>query len=271
MPWTHPLACAPLPISLVLFCAFIYVEQNIAREPILPLTFLRDRTVLSSCLTSWSLSAVIYVPTFYIPIYYRILGVNTTRAGTALIPLGVALPLGSLTAGMVTSWTGKYVYVLRGALVLSLIGSIGSATNSLATPLWLPMLYLGLIAFAMGAMLVATLVAFTSAVKIAEQALVTSLVFVFRSTGSVVGVAIASAVHQIVLERKLWDRLGSTEDAEDIIHSIKDSLDTVEQLPQQLRMVVRLSYMEALRGTFATTVGFAVLATASGLLVRQLK
>ena len=120
-------------------------------------------------------------------------------------------------------------------------------------------------------MLVTTLVAFTSAVPIAEQALVTSLSYVFRSTGSVMGVAIGSAVYQGVLEHDLWIRLENVDSAADIIRKIKDSLDEVDQLPHQLQAVVRGSYMIALRASFLTAVGFAVIAVVSGLLVKELK
>lgn len=123
----------------------------------------------------------------------------------------------------------------------------------------------------MGGMLNSTLSAFTTAVQRVEQALVIALGFVFRSTGAVMGVAIGSAVYQGMLEQKLWNRLGNIDNADAIIHSIKDSLDEVEQLPERLQIVVRNCYMVALRVTFSTTVGFAILAVVSGLLVKQLK
>ena len=271
VPWSHPLVWISLLLSLICFWIFIYVELSIAREPILPLHFLRDRTILCACLTSWSFHMGMFIIVFYIPIYYRTLGVSTTRAGEALIPLGVFLPLGSLLAGIITSRTGRYKNVLTGALLLYLAGAVGSAMNTLETPLWLPMVYVGFMAFAMGGMLVVTLVAFTSAVEIFEQALVTSLSFVFRSTGSVMGTAIGSAVYQSVLDHDLWARLGNINKAADIIGSVKDSLDAVEELPDQLQTVVRNSYMQALRATFSTTVGFAIIAVVSGLLVKQLK
>ena len=55
VPWTHPLASVTLPSVALLSCGFIYVEQ-VAREPILSLRFLRDRTVLCACLTNWFFS-----------------------------------------------------------------------------------------------------------------------------------------------------------------------------------------------------------------------
>ncbi|KAL8650581.1 MAG: hypothetical protein Q9226_005086 [Calogaya cf. arnoldii] len=271
VPWSNPLACVPLPISLVFFGAFLYVEGYVAQEPVVPLHFFRDRTILCACITNWFFNMVLYVFMFYIPIYYRVLGASSTRAGNALVPIGVTLPLGSLVAGYITSRTGRYRYVLWATLVLLLVGTIANCTNSLATPMWLPIGYLVLVGLATGGMLVVTLVAFTSAVKVEEQALVTSLSYIFRSTGAVMGVAIGSAVYQWVLDSNLWSKLGSIDNAADIIQGVKDSMEKISTLPDALQTVVRGSYMVALTATFVTTVGFAAMALISGLLVKELK
>ncbi|KAL8798678.1 MAG: hypothetical protein Q9182_006464 [Xanthomendoza sp. 2 TL-2023] len=271
VPWSNPLACVPLPLSALFFCAFIYVEKNVAREPVLPLHFLRDRTILFACLTNWLFHMTFNTLMFYIPIYYRIRGASSTQSGNALVPIGITLPLGSLTAGYITSRTGRYKYSLWATLVLLLAGAVATCTNTLSTPIWLPTAYLVLVGSATGGMLVVTLVAFTSAVEIFEQSLVTSLSYVFRSVGSVLGVAVGSAVFQGILESSLWSRIGSMDDAAEMIRRIKDSLEEVDNLPAQLQTVVRGSYMVALRATFSTTVGFAAMAAVSGLLVRELK
>ncbi|KAL8856227.1 MAG: hypothetical protein Q9178_007144 [Gyalolechia marmorata] len=271
VPWSNPLACVPMPVSLVFFGAFLYVEGYVAREPILPLHFLRDRTILCACLTNWFFHMALYVLMFYIPIYYHILGANSTQAGNALVPIGVTLPLGSLLAGYITSRTGRYKYVLWATLLLLLVGTVANCTDTLATSLWLPTAYLVLVGLATGGMLVVTLVAFTSAVKVSEQSLVTSLSYVFRSTGSVMGVAIGSAVYQCVLDGSLWSRIGSIDNAAKVIRGIKDSLEQIDMLSEKLQATVRGSYMVALQATFLTTVGFALMAVISGLLVKELK
>ncbi|KAI4225399.1 MAG: hypothetical protein L6R36_003941 [Xanthoria steineri] len=271
VPWSHPLACVPLPVSMVCFGAFLYVEGYIAREPILPLHFLGDCSILCACLTNWLFNMVLYLFMFYIPVYYRILGASSTRAGNALVPIGITLPVGSLLAGYITSRTGRYRYVLWATLALLLIGTVANSTNTLSTPLWLPIGYLVLIGLSTGGMLVVTLVAFTSAVKIEEQALVTSLSYVFRATGAVMGVAIGSAVFQGVLESSLWSNIGSIDNAGDVIRAVKDSLEQIKLLPETLQAAVRGSYMMALRATFLTTVGFAAMAVVSGLLVKEMK
>ena len=271
VPWTHPLASVSLPLAAVLFCVFIFVEQKIAREPILPLHFLRDRTILCACLTLFLFQAAAYVPIFYIPIYYRARGASTTQAGAALIPFSITFPIGSLVAGIITTRTGKYKHLLRLMSLLMLLGTVTSCTNRLSTPLWPIMVELGIEGLAVGAMIIVTLLALISAVDPTEQAVVTSLSYVFRSTGSVVGLALASAVYQGALETDLWTKIGDLDNAADVIRSIKDSFDEIDRLPSHIQWAVRSSYIVALRATFQTTVAFAAIALVTGLLIRELK
>ncbi|KAL8839811.1 MAG: hypothetical protein Q9176_004214 [Flavoplaca citrina] len=271
-PWLSSVVYIPLLLSLVFFCGFLYVEGYVAREPVLPLHFLRDGTVVGACLINLFFHMALFVLMFYLPIYYRILGATLTQAGNALIPIGICLPVGSLVAGAMISRTGRYRYVLWSTILMLLIGTASNSFNALSTPLWLPIAYLVLVGLATGGMLVVTLVAFTSVVKTSEQALVTSLSYVFRSTGSILGVAISSAVYQAVLEgdlRKSLEGLGY--DVDDIVGRVKNSLEQVDELSGRLQSVVRGNYMVALRATFWTTAGFALLAVISGLLVRELK
>ena len=271
VPWTHPLATVSIPLSAVLFGCFIMVEQKIAREPILPLHLLRDRTVLCACLTNFFVNLTIYVFIFYIPIYYRLRGTSTTNAGIALIPYSITFPIGSLLSGLIITKTGRYKQLFRAHLLLMLFGAVANCTNTLSNPLWPPTLYLAIVGFATGGMFTVILVALIGAVDPSEQAVVTSLSYVFRSTGSVVGLAFASAVYQSVLETDLWKKIGHIEQAAKIIRGIKDSFDDVDGLPSSIQWPVRTSYMLALKATFITTVAFAAMALVSGLLVKDLK
>ena len=271
VPWNHPLVTVSIPLSAVLLGCFIVVEQKIAREPILPLHFLHDRTVLCACLTNFFANLTIYVFIFYIPIYYRLRGVTTTKAGIALIPYSITYPVGSLLSGFIITKIGRYKNLFRALLLLMLFGSVATCTITLSNPLWPPIFYLATIGLATGGMLTVILVALIGAVDPSEQAVVTSLSYVFRSTGSVVGLAVASSIYQSILEIDLWKKIGHIKQAAKIIGGIKDSLDDVGGLPKSIQWPVKTSYMLALKATFITTVAFAALALVSGLLVKELE
>ena len=277
VPWTHPVVSVSLPLAAILVCVFIFVEGKIAREPILPLHFLRDRTVLCACLTQWLFACTLYISFFYLPIYYRARGASTTQAGAALIPFSIAFPPGSVVAGIIIRRTGRYKHLNRAILILMLLGplvifgTVASCTNGRSTPLWPTMVGLAIIGLAHGSIIVSTIVTLINAVDPAEHAVVTSLSYVFRSTGSVVGLALASAVYQGALEKDLWTKIGDLDNAADIIRGIKDSLDEIDRLPGRIQWAVRSSYMVALRATFLTAVVFAATGLVTGLLIRELK
>lgn len=277
VPWSHPLASVSLPLAAVLFCVFIFVEQNVAREPILPLHFFRNRTVLFACLTQLLFHCGIYVPIYYLPIYYRVRGGSSTQAGAALIPFSISYPAGSVVAGIIIRRTGKYKHLNRAVLILvllgtlMLLGAVSSSMNRRSTPLWPTIVGLAIVGLGLGGIIVLTIVALTNAVDPSESAVVTSLSYLFRSTGSVVGLALASAVYQGALGKDLWTKIGDLDNAADIIRSIKDSLDEIDRLPGKIQWAVRSSYMVALRATFLTMVVFCAMGLATGLLIRELK
>lgn len=267
--WDHPLVFVSLSLAAVLLCGFIYTEQKVAVEPILSLHFLKNRNVLCACLTLGLHHLTTYTMLFYIPIYYRIRGISIAKAGGALIPLSVGFVLGSLTAGAVTVRSGRYRTLLWVVILLMIIASISASVSGEHSPLWLPLVGLGVLGFAISAVLTVTWLALTSAVEPQDQAVVTSLSYVFRSTGSVVGFAISSAIYQNVLEKTLWTRLEQFENAKDIINAVKHNLDAISNMSSNTQMIVRGCFFLSLRASFLSATMATVLAFMSGILIKE--
>ena len=118
-------------------------------------------------------------------------------------------------------------------------------------------------------MLTTTLLALVSAVEHKEQAVITSASYIFRSTGSAIGITIASAVFQNILKIRLWARFGDRDDAAEFIKRLRDNLEEIYKLPDGQRAVVLDNYMEALRGVFLTLLGISVLGALVSLAMRE--
>jgi hypothetical protein len=203
VPWTHPLVLTALPLSAIFFCALVIVEEKFAREPVVPVRLILNRTVAGACFTSWFFMMIAYALDFYTVIFFRVRGLSATAAGASLIPFSITTAVGSFGAGMIANRTGKYEWLNIATLILMLLTTISIAMSSPSTPVWTTIFSLGIAGLAIGSMLIVTLLALISAVEHKEQAVVTSLQYGFRSTGSVIGVAIASAVFQNVLNSQL--------------------------------------------------------------------
>ncbi|OJD11451.1 hypothetical protein AJ78_07778 [Emergomyces pasteurianus Ep9510] len=271
VPWNHPLIWTTIPLSAVFLILFIYIEEKVATEPVIPVRLLLDRTVLSSCLTNWFSTMAVFAVLFYAPFYFQVQGYSATMAGLRLAPQAVGTALGSLGSGILMRVTGRYLYFNYAANGLLVLSSALMTTYTLTTPAWQPFVHIFILGLGYGSMLTVTLVALIAAVEHKHQAVVTSASYAFRSTGSSIGVTAASAVFQNLLRTGLWSRFGDREDAAKIIKKVRDSLDAINKVPADWRPGVLDAYIEALRGVFGATLGLTVLGMLTCLFMKEHK
>jgi MFS family permease len=271
VPWNHPLVLVTLALSVVALGAFVWIESRWAKEPIIPINLLLNRTVAAACLTNWFTTMVAFAGTFYIPIFFQVKGLSTTAAGMRLIPQSIGASSGSLGVGLIMNHTGKYKLLGLSSLGAFVLGVGLLNTMTFDTPEGPAFLYLFLVGSGYGAMLTVTLLAAISAVPHDHQAVVTSATYAFRSTGSTIGVTIASAVYQNLLLSRLHQRFDGLEGAEDEIRRIRDSLEELQHLPEGWKEGVYEAYGVALRGVFATGLGLAVMGTVAASFMREHK
>jgi MFS family permease len=270
VPWTHPLVLTTLPLSALLLGVFIYVEEKIASEPIIPVRLLLDRTVASACLVNWFNTMATFGLIFYGPLYFQgVMGLSPTESGARLIPQSLGTAIGSLGSGIIMRVTGKY-YWLNAAIEALFVLACGTmCTLAMMTPAWLPFIYFTLSGICYGGMLTVNLTALIAAVDHVHQAVVTSASYAFRSTGATIGITIASAIFQNVLKWQLSARLGDREGAAEIIARIRGNIEEVKLLPDDWRGPILESYMMALRSVFFFCLGLSVLGFAIGLVMRE--
>lgn len=271
LPWTHPLVLISFPLFAVFLGLFIYIEARVAAEPIIPIKLLLDRTVASACLTNWFTTMAVFGLLFYLPLYFQVQGMSATAAGVRLIPQAIGTSIGSLACGFIMRAKGRYMILnyLATALLVASGGLI--CTLTLTTPAWLPFLYFFLMGTAYGSILTITLVALISAVDHEHHAVVTSASYAFRSTGSTIGITIASAVFQNTLQIGLWSRFGGLEHAAEWIARLRDSLDEIRKLPADLIPGTLDTYMISLRSVFLALLGLSALGALASLSMREHK
>jgi hypothetical protein len=169
-------------------------------------------------------------------------------------------------------WTGKYKALLLAMQLISLIATsliLGTFNTNIAEAP--PYVYLFMVGTAYGSMLTTTLVSLISAVDHKYQAVMTSASYAFRSTGSSIGVTIASAVFQNLLAAFLSEKFGNEPGAAKRIRKIRNSPDAIDSLPSAWKEGVIATYVDALRGVWVIVLGFAVLAATASVFVRQHK
>jgi MFS family permease len=175
VPWTHPLPLTTLPLSILAFVGFIWWESR-AKQPILPVRLLRDRTVLFACFASLFISMILMTTTFYLPLYFQVLGDSTTTAGLKLLPSPLGGSIGALATGYAMAKTGRYKRLgVLGALSL-VIGTSLFAFQDEDSPVYLTCIALFFVGSGFSVVLTTATVACLAAVDHSQQALVTSAI-----------------------------------------------------------------------------------------------
>lgn len=124
--WTMPTTIASLCASIVLFILFIAVETRFASEPFAPGYIVFPRRFFANYGCNFCSFASWLAALFYIPLFFQAVdGVSATIAGVRLLPSIFSSVSGSLFAGFVMKWSGKYYRLTIIAYILIVSGMSG--------------------------------------------------------------------------------------------------------------------------------------------------
>lgn len=198
--------------TFVGFTAFYFWECN-AEEPVIPVKMLHNQTILASSLNCWFTCMNMFSSLFYLPFYWTsVKNVSPLNSGYRLIPSSLLASFTSIFSGWMIKKTCKYrsMHIISGWCMF-----LGSVTVYSATRFDSGIkdsLISLILRYGSSCNITTILVAMISAVPQSEQALVTSIQYGFRSTGSTMGVSLASALMQYVLRGQLKTSFDSLKD-----------------------------------------------------------
>merc|ERR1711939_64362 len=272
LPWSAPLVYGTLIAGGILLVVFLLVEKYVAREPLLPLRVLFNRTPLFVSLTNWFITMSQFGIIYQVPLYFNAVEQTTSSyAGLHLIPNAVFASTASLLAGIYMSRTGKY----KNLLVLSgLCGVLGpllmvfwNYKSTSSAVYWLSMIPGGI---GYGAILTCTLIALIAAVEPKDMAAATSVSYLFRATGSLLGIAGSTSVLQMSLKANL-SRVFQGKHAHKIIDRIRTNVDYIHELKAADRAAAIQAYYASMHNVFIFMLIAAAAAFIALCFIQQLR
>jgi MFS family permease len=196
LPWSHPFIIVSFLLFFALGSALIYVEQH-ADKPVMPLHMLfnipRGNLIFSNFFSCMTMNTIL----FNIPLYFQAVMLDTpTRSGTRLIVPFLMNMVAAFTTGNFISYSLRLqpTLILGGALIV--VGSIALTFMGETLPTWA---YSWLIALATGGQgfnFPTISIAILAVSDPEDMAVATSTLILFRSLGTVLGVAVSSLVTQ---------------------------------------------------------------------------
>jgi predicted MFS family arabinose efflux permease len=261
--WSATITIICLCMALPLFMLFVLVEQKFATEPFAPGRIIFNRSLFACYLCNFFSFGGWLACIFYLPLYFQAVnGLSATQSGVQLLPGILSGVFGSLFGGIFMQKTGKY-YVLTIAAYASLtlgVLSILLCTGLVTSNFWGVAVGLVVAAFGNGIGVTTTLISLIANAAPADQAVATACSYLFRSLGSVLGLSLGATVVQQSLRNQLSDRLGSGNEADEIVRKVRQSLDYIDDLDPKIAEIVRQCYGMATNASFILMTGIVACA-----------
>ena len=238
--------------AAALLAAFLIIERR-ASEPLIPLDLFRIPALRASTVVTMFLGMSMFGVLSFLPLYGRtVLGESATGAGRILIPLLLAMMLGStvgvrivLRLGFRTVVTAGASLVVLGTLLLTrLTASSGQLELSL---------YLIPLGFGMGFVFMSTALAAQNSVDQVRMGTATGMVNFTRQLGGAIGVAITASVLLTSLADRLQAAFGADVDVSQALSPGRNS-----PIPPGAREIVRDAFAGSLHRAFWVAVVVAV-------------
>jgi MFS family permease len=254
---------------------FVYVELNVAPQPVIPVKLLAYRTVLSSSLVNWFMSMAVFTYLFYVPVFWSsVLGLTPTEIGLRTIANFVGVSMGSYLSGLYMKHTGKYLKFSVIANFITIFGVWSLYRSGRDTPDWFQFIELYIPGAGYASSLTVTLLALIASVPLKDQAATTSIQYAFRATGSTIGVSVSSFIFQRSLVTQL-QRLYlvpsdfSKKEITEIIAKAANSAEYTWSAPKVFRDLIRDSYDIGSHSALFFSVITVILAWSSGLFIQE--
>ena len=193
--WSSPTTLITLGIGLTLLLAFALVEQFVAKDPLVSLSFFNNRYVNGSNLVMFLIGGAFFSMWYFLTLYLQeVLRMSALRTGFAFAPMAIAIIVGAQLTGRIMAKIGPWKIILIGTTIAS-VGffwlSALSATGTYWVDVFGPAV---IIAFSLGLLFSPLAAVATSHVARAQVGLASGVLNSARQIGGSLGLAVLATV-----------------------------------------------------------------------------
>lgn len=256
----------PLILSAFALPLFVLNEIYVARDPVIPVTVMKSRGTLLTCLATVGSMMARWAVLFYTPVYaLAVRGWAPAAAGSILIPTNAGFAAGGILAGVFhikregSFYVHSIITMALWPLTMVAIALISTPTSSWA----LYMLLVFLNGFITGAALNYTLVHLLHLTLPEVHPIIISLLATFRGFAGSFGSAIGGGLFGRVLQHSLVDGFAGAglEHRGDLVRRLLGSPALVGKLEGTEKTIAVGAYQDAIKTLFFAATGLAIIVT----------
>jgi EmrB/QacA subfamily drug resistance transporter len=207
--WTDFSVGGFIAIGALIGLLFVWVESR-ADEPIVPLSLFRIRAFAISVAAFFLAAFAFFATVVFLPRWFQVVnGSSATESGYQLLPLLAGLIVSATVSGIIVSKTGRYRWLIFGALIAVAVGSFLLTYLRTDTPiplLWLWMLVAGL---GVGPTFAVFTLIVQNSVPVERMGTATSALTFFQQVGGTVGLAITGTIFGSAMVEEVPRRLAA--------------------------------------------------------------
>jgi EmrB/QacA subfamily drug resistance transporter len=189
--------------GLLVLVGFVVVESRTA-EPLVPLELFRMRSFTISVVAVFLAAFGFFATVVFLPRWFQVVvGSSATESGYQILPLLGGLIVSAVMSGQIVARTGRYKWMIFGALIVMAIGLFLLSTMTRETPipqLWLYMLITGL---GVGPTFAVFTLIVQNNVPVQQLGSATSNLTFFQQVGGTVGLAITGSIFASALTNQV--------------------------------------------------------------------
>ncbi|SHI20640.1 drug resistance transporter, EmrB/QacA subfamily [Sporobacter termitidis DSM 10068] len=182
-------------LSAVMLVLFVVVESR-SENPIIPMTFFKDRAIWVTLLVAFLSNAVMYAAIMYIPYFVQgILGTSATTSGAVTVPMTIALMVTSNFIGILaTNKSNLFRFFTVLAFAASAAGLLLLSRMTVATTYMTVIINMVILGGGIGLTMPIANINVQNAAPIEQLAAATGATQFFRTIGSTIGSAIFGTI-----------------------------------------------------------------------------
>jgi len=252
---------------------FVFVESR-AADPIIPLSFFRNRTFVLATGIGFVLGIGMFAAIAFVPTFLQMSsGTSAAVSGLLMLPMMAGLMGTSIASGVAITKTGRYrVYPVVGTVVVGL-AMFGMTSLTAGTPIWLICVYLFVFGAGLGLIMQVVVLVAQNAVPAQEVGTATSTNNYFREVGASLGVAVFGALFTSRLTDALTGVFTDAGVPASQAASSSASIDpsALAKLPEALQDGIVNAYADSLAPVFWYLLPFIAAALVLALFLPQMK
>ncbi|KAJ2400042.1 hypothetical protein GGI23_002287 [Coemansia sp. RSA 2559] len=262
-PWKSARIICLLIFSFLSLGLFLLIEWKTPADPTVPIPLLRNRNVSLAVAGQFFAGVAMFVPMFYIPIWYTIVKNDSAiSSGLHLLPYLLSVSLVSVASGFIVTKTGRYrMFVMVGSAIM-VVGTGLMAMFNEDIGKGKQIGYLILMGFGLGLNIQIMMIVTQTAASTEDMAAATTLFLFMRILGASIGIAAMQSIFQNYAIPHITDlAIANPQYASILGASFNDqSLIYKGGLPLELQHALVHVYVEGLKRIFIANVPFAAIA-----------